>query len=392
MIPFELSEYRERLRRVTLAMDDRGIDALVVSDPANMCYLSGYEGWSFYVPQALVVVGGETEPYWIGRPQDAAGARLTTWLSDTNIRSYPEAYIQHAVDHPIDAIADLLADQGFTHSSIGVELDSYYFSGFAWDRIRSRLPEASFQDATLLVRWCRIVKSQAELAYMRKAGLVASRAMRVAASEIAPGVRECHAAAMVVAAEFEGTAEICPDYPAIVPLMPSGARAAASHLSWTDRCYEEGDAVSVELAGCVKRYHAPFSRTIVVRTPPPAIGELSRVVVEGIEAALDVFRPGATCEEVEDAWTAVLRRHGEEKESRLGYAVGIGFPPDWGEHTASIRAGDRTVLQEGMTFHLIAGMWKRDLGFEMSETVAVTATGCEVLTDFPRGLVAGGGG
>ena len=101
---------------------------------------------------------------------------------------------------------------------------------------------------------------------------------------------------------------------------------------------------------------------------------------------LETLKAGVVAGDVHAAWQAVLDRHGLVKESRIGYAIGVGYPPDWGEHTISLRAGEQTVIEENVTIHVMLGMWLDDWGMEMSETVRVTATGVECLTDFPRGV------
>lgn len=382
-------EYEARLGRVRAAMQERYLQALVVSDPANMYYLCGYDGWSFYVPQALVVTAEGTLPFWIGRPQDANGARLTTNLDEDHIRWYPESYVQSSENHPIDGLVELLNDLGCASGRVGVEMDAYYFTAASWERLRASLPRASFSDATLLVGWCRFVKSPAEIELMRQAARVAARAMATAHEVIKPGVRECDAAARITAAQYEGADGVAGDYPAIIPLIPSRGRTSASHLTWVDRRYTPGDVVNLELSGCVRRYHAPLARTLCLADPPVVLADLAKVVEEGVAAALDAVRPGATCSDVEAVWRSVLTSHGYRKESRLGYSVGIGYPPDWGEHTASLRQADTTVLVAGATFHLIAGMWMEDHGFELSETFAVGEDGAEVLTSYPRRLLVG---
>lgn len=387
---FSSEEYAARRRRVHDAMAQRGFDALVVTDPANMHYLSGYDGWTFYVPQALIVTTGELDPHWIGRPMDANGARLTTDLGELHVHTYPEDLVQSAVAHPMEAIAGLVSSLGFARARVGVEKDAYYFTATAWERLRAGLPEAQLEDASHLVNWCRSVKSPGELDVMRGAARIASRAMRVAQDAVRPGVRECDAAAQIVAAQYEGTGDLGGDYPAIVPLIPSNQRTSAAHLTWSGRRYAVGDVVNVELAGCLRRYHAPLARTFHIGRSSARLDELARIVVEGIDAAFDAVKPGSTCSDVESAWRSVLSRYGYEKPSRLGYSVGIGYPPDWGEHTASLRRGDGTVLQTGMTFHLIAGMWMERDGLEISETVAVGEKGHEILTTFCRGLVPAG--
>lgn len=385
--PFSMAEYRDRIHNVQQSMGRAGIEVLLVADPANMNYLVGYDGWSFYVPQMVVVVGWDPEPYWIGRPQDANGARLTTWLSADHIRAYPETYIQSTDHHPMETVAALLRELHVDQRRIGLELDAYYFTAQSYLALQRFLPAATWLDASLLINWVRSVKSAAELALMREAAAIAQYAMETALAVIEPGVREADAAAQIFRAEIEGVGGLPGDYPAIVPLMPSMERTTASHLTWVDRSYQVGDVVNLELAGCRHRYHAPLARTLYLGTPPDDYRRLADVVLAGVDAALEAARPGAVCEEVEAAWRRSLAASGYEKASRLGYAVGVGYPPDWGEHTASLRAGDRTLLRPGMTFHLIAGMWVEPRGLEISETLAVTDTGVELLTHFTRDLL-----
>jgi Xaa-Pro aminopeptidase len=116
------------------------------------------------------------------------------------------------------------------------------------------------------------------------------------------------------------------------------------------------------------------------------MADAAEVVVEGLNAALEAARPGATCEEVEAAWRGVISRHGITKESRVGYSTGLNYPPDWGEHTMSLRPGDRTVLEPNMTLHLTPAVWFADWGIEISECFRVTETGSEAFCDIPRRL------
>lgn len=164
------------------------------------------------------------------------------------------------------------------------------------------------------------------------------------------------------------------DYPAIVPLLPSGEKTSTPHLTWTDERYKQGDTVILELAGCYRRYHSPLARTVNIGKPSDKVQLLSNVVVEGLNACLDMIKPGIACEEIEETWRRTIEKSGIIKDSRIGYAMGLNYPPDWGEHTASIRKGDKTVLQPNMTFHLIPGIWLDSYGFEASESLRVTET------------------
>jgi Xaa-Pro dipeptidase len=383
---FEHIEYLERLRRTRERMAERGIDVLLLSDPANINYLSGYDGWSFYVHQALVVAQDEEQPVWIGRGQDANAARVTTFLEPANIIPYPDDFVQSEVRHPMDFVANQLQARGWGRRRIGVEMDSFYFTAAAFEALRRHLPDASLLDARALVNWVRIVKSEAEIAQMRGAARIAEQVMQVAIDAVAPGVRQCDAVARIYEAQTRGTPEFGGSYTAIAPLLPTGTGTSTPHLTWDDQPFQPDTPTILELAGCRNRYHCPMARTVHLGPPPAHLADTAAVVVEGLNAAIEAARPGTFAEDVEAAWRRVIERHGIVKESRIGYSVGLGYPPDWGERTLSLRPGDKTELQANMTIHVIPGIWQDDWGIEISECIRITETGAEPLCDFPRRL------
>lgn len=389
MPPFSRAEYDARLVSTRKRMAAGGLAALIVTDPANIYYLTGYDAWSFYTPQCLFVPA-DGDPLLFAREMDAAGAHATAWLPRDQVFGYPEDYVQQPDRHPMDWVAAALTGREVLRPEldgpVGLEYDAYYFSARAADALRAGLPGVRFVDAGPLVNRVRAVKSPAELDMMRRAARITERVMAVAADAIRPGRRQCDAAAEIAAAQAAGTAEFGGDYPAIVPLLPSGDGAGIPHLTWSDRPFAEGEATSVEISGAHRRYHAPMARTVMLGEPPRRLAETSRIVQEGMDAALDAMRPDVTCASVERAWRNVIAGYGLEKPSRIGYSVGIGYPPDWGEHTMSLRPGDETVLAPNMTFHLILGMWMDGWGLELSETVAVTDDGAECLCSVSRDL------
>lgn len=383
---FEKTEYMTRVQRTRERMQELGIEVLLVADTANINYLTGYDGWSFYTPQVVIVALDADEPVWIGRGADANGARVTTSLQYRNIIGYPDHYVQATDLHPMDFVADFLRDAGWGRRIIGVEKDAYYFSIAGWEALTSRLPEATFRNAHLLVNWLRSVKSAAEIAYMQQAARIIEHTMAAGIEAVAPGVRQCDAAATILGAQARGTPEFGGDYTAIVPMLPSGIATSTPHLTWSDARFVHGEATVLELAAARRRYHCPMARTVFLGTPPTRLRDTAQVVVEGLDAALDTIRPGIRAQDVEAAWRRSIAASGIIKKTRLGYSIGIGYPPDWGEHTVSLRPGDGTVLAANMTFHCIAGLWLDDWGFEVSEAVRVTATGCETFCRFPRQL------
>lgn len=379
------AEFDARLGKVRERMAAQGLHSLVVVDPANMHYLTGYDGWSFYTPQC-VFVPSDGELLIFTRQMDANGARLTTFFNEEQIFGYPDDYVQQRDCHPMEWVAKELVRRGVVDGTVGLEMDAYYFSARSYEALRSSLPGSAFADSHELVNWVRAVKSPSELALMRGAARIAEHAMATAIEAVQPGVRQCDAAAAICGAQVRGTEQWGGDYPSFVPLLPTGAGTSTAHLTWSEARFQRGETTLLELAGCYRRYHCPMARTVFLGSPPQRLVEISEITVAGLEAALQAVRPGATCEQIEAAWRAHISRHGLEKPSRIGYAVGLNYPPDWGEHTMSLRPGDTSVLEIGMTFHLIAGMWLDDGGFEVSEAFVVAETGAECLSSFPREL------
>jgi ectoine hydrolase len=383
-LPFERHEYADRLRRVRQEMARLGIELLIVNDVANQHYLTAYDGWSFYTPQVVLVTIEDEEPVWIGRMMDSAGGKLTAWMKPENIVGFPEDHVQSSDHHPMDWVASWIEQRGWGSRRIGIELEAYYYSAKAHARLTAGLPNATFVDADLLVNWVRFVKSPAEIAYFRHASRIAEAAVEAAYKAIAPGVRECDAIAAIQAAQVAGHTEFAGDITALPPTILGGENASAPHIMWSERRFGENETVALELAGVCRRYTAGLARTMQMGTTPQKVSTTSAAVLEGMEAVLETIRPGVTGEAVEAAWRAVIGRYGLKKESRIGYSIGVAYPPDWGEHTLSLRAGDKTVLQTGNVIHSILGMWMDGWGIEVSETILVTETGSETLTKFPR--------
>ncbi|RQU93186.1 ectoine hydrolase DoeA [Burkholderia cenocepacia] len=385
-LAFARSEYAARIAKTRAAMERAGIDLLIVTDPTNMGWLTGYDGWSFYVHQC-VLLALDGEPVWFGRNQDANGAKRTAFMAHENIVGYPDHYVQSSARHPMDYLStEVIAARGWRTLRIGVELDNYYFSAAAYASLQKHLPAAHWVDATALVNWQRAVKSPREIEYMRVAARIVERMHAHIVETIEPGMKKSDLVAQIYATGIGGADGFGGDYPAIVPLLPTGADAAAPHLTWDDSMFARGAGTFFEIAGCYRRYHCPLSRTVYLGKPPAHFIEGERAVVEGIEAGLAAAKPGNVCEDIANAFFAVLRRAGIDKDSRCGYPIGASYPPDWGERTMSLRPGDRTVLEPGMTFHFMPGLWLDDWGLEITESILITETGVETFCNVPRKL------
>jgi Xaa-Pro aminopeptidase len=266
-------------------------------------------------------------------------------------------------------------------------MDSYYFTAACYESLRRNLPNATFKDATTLVNWIKVIKSPREIEYMERAARIIERTMQAGIDGVRPGARQCDAAAAIYSAQISGTEDFGGDYTGLVPMLPTGIGTSTPHITWSDRPFVTGEATILELAGCHQRYHCPMARTVHLGKPPQKLADTAKVVAEGLNTALEAARPGVTCEAVEAAWRGAIARHGIVKDSRIGYSTGLMYPPDWGESTLSLRPGDKTVLQPGMTIHMIPGIWLDDWGVEISECFQVTESGAQRFADFPQDLV-----
>ena len=385
-LPFSRAEYARRIAKTREAMAARGLELIIVSDPSNMAWLTGYDGWSFYVHQS-VLLGLDGDPVWFGRGQDANGAKRTCFMADDDIIGYPDHYVQSTERHPMDFLATQIEDRGAGGARIGVEMDNYWFSAAAFAALVKHLPNARFVDATALVNWQRAVKSETEIKYMRNAARIVEGMHQRIFDKIEIGMRKCDLVAEIYDAGTRGVDGIGGDYPAIVPLLPSGVDASAPHLTWDDKPMKRGEGTFFEIAGCYNRYHVPLSRTVFLGKPTQDFLDAEKATLEGMEAGLAAAKPGNTCEDIANGFFAVLKKYGIVKDNRTGYGIGISYPPDWGERTMSIRKSDESVLEANMTFHFMTGLWLDDFGFEITESIVIGETGPEILADVPRKLV-----
>ncbi len=389
-LDFSRQEFAARLSKVRQSMERAGVELLFVTDPTNMAWLTGYEGWSFYVHQG-VLVGPSGDPVYWGRKMDAIGATKTCYMDFDDIKGYSDDYVMSTERHAMQHLAELIRARGWDKLKIGVEMENYYFSARAHAVMVEEL-DGPFVDATAVVNWCRAVKSQAELKYMRRAARI-SELMQAKILEIfEPGKRKNEVAAEIYHTAIWGGEDddgtlFGGNVSAICPLLPTGDEAAAAHLTWNDKPIPNNSGTFFELSGCHRRYHAPLCRTIWLGEAPSDVQRAEEVVLEGIEAGINAAVPGNTAGQVASAFYGVLEKHGVEREGRCGYPIGMSYPPDWGERTFSIRPSDTTIFEPNMTFHFMPALWMKDWGLEITETLHIQEFGAaKPLSDYPRKL------
>ena len=387
-LPFSISEYATRLDLVRKSMDDNNIEVLFTCDPSNMAWLSGYDGWSFYVHQG-VLIGPEGDPIFWGRKMDAVGATLTCYMNNDRIHGYSDDFVM-SDKHAMLDLSNVISDYGWSNLRLGVELDNYYYSAKAHQTL-SLNHNGNILDITGLINWCRAIKSDQELKYMRRAGQIVERMHAKIFDIFEPGRRKNEVAAEIYHTGIWGGEDenglFGGDYAAICPLLPTNKEATAAHLTWNDKKIPNNSGTFFEIAGVHRHYHVPLSRTIWLGEPPRDISFAEDVVLEGIDAGISKAISGNTAGDVAKAFYTILEKHGIKREGRCGYPIGISYPPDWGERTYSIRPTDETILKPNMTFHFMPALWMKDWGLEITETLRIREEGvAEPLANVPRKL------
>jgi Xaa-Pro dipeptidase len=376
-IAFPMIEYERRLAELRQRMDELGLDAMMTTTPHNICYLSGFDSVGYYYFNALVVplIG---EPFAVPRLLEDSGIQAYTWIEHS--RPYQD------FENPMDVLSKVLDEFGLLGKRIGYEKNCWFFTAVQQERLFSRCPGTEFIDASGIVEKGRLIKSEFEIEMIRKAARATEAGMRAGIGCVEVGSSENDVAAEIQYAMTKAGSE----WPAIAPFVASGPRGAIGHATWSGRVIEPGEFVFIEIAGAVRRYHAPMMRTVTVGKMDAMLSEGEKVVIEAINAAFDAIKPGVPAEEVDATTRKIIAKSsfGAQQASRVAYSVGIGMSPDWGEgQILSMQPKETRPLQANMTFHLLPWIQIPGKGgIGITETIRVTETGCEIITNFERRL------
>ncbi|NIR28939.1 MAG: aminopeptidase P family protein [Gammaproteobacteria bacterium] len=370
--PFPGEEYAARLRNVRGRMAKQDLDALLVSTPENIYYLSGLDHQGFFAFHMLIVPA-DGELHLITRAME----RATVEKQAPRVR-----FTGHADSaDPAAITCAVLADMGVTSGRFGIEKNSLYFPPRIAEGIVGGLPNVQWVDASGLVTDLRLVKSHLELEYTRAAAAVTDAMMRAAMETARPGVNERDVAAAVHQAMILAGGE----FPGFAPFIRPTPRLHQEHTTWRDRELRQGEALLLEMAGSIRRYHAPMGRFIYLGKAPAGAREIEAVCLEAFDCIVSALRPGVTAAEVYEAWQGRVNEAGLAyyRRHHCGYLVGLAFPPSWtgGSMVVGLRHDSDLVLEPGMVFHLLSWLMGTGRGdYFISNTAILTERGCEVLT------------
>ena len=374
---FAESEHRERLARARRALADAGFDGAIVVAPEHLYYLAGYDSWvSVNSPQALIFGTGDDEPTLVLRNVDLPLALETTWVKD--IRTYH----LHLEDAPA-LFARVSADKGIGRNGrVAMEIQSYALTHALGLGLAKALAPVQLVDATELLGELRVVKSPAEIAYMREAAHYARIGLDAGRIHARPGISEITYCAEIEAAMRRAGS----DYWSIPIEMASGPRTPGGHATPRERIMQSGDLLHLEFAGVSHRYHVAAIHTLALGEPGARAREIYRLARESLAAGIAATTVGTPVSAVEEASLEPLRKVGLEHTAtmRFGYGIGIAYPPIWLETLQISRGFDRRLAPHmAFVLHSCIELPDEGIGVILGGTYLMTPQGLE--------LMAGGG-
>ena len=373
---FPPEEYERRIAELRERIAQRHLDAVVISDPENIMYLTDYQttGYSFF--QALVVPL-EKEPFMITRALEESNVIARTWVDLT--RPYPDT------GDAMQMLVDALREFGLANKRIGYERNSYFFPAYHQDVIHTTLKDGKLLDCFGIVEEGRICKSDVEIELMKKAAMATEAGMQAGIEACRAGVTENEIGAAVSAGMFLAGGEP----PAVMPYVTSGPRTMIGHATWEGRVVQPGEHVFLEVGGCYRRYHTAMMRTVQLGELSDSMYKAQEIMKHALSAVHKIVQPGMTVSDVDNLVRNIITENdiGARLITRSGYSIGIAFPPSWDEgYIVSLKQGESAVLKKGMTFHLIPWMWgiDGDKTCGISDTIYITDDGCESFFSMDR--------
>ena len=377
---FAPEEYAARRGKLFAEMGARGLDHFLVFHPTCIHWLTGAEAKSYQSFQCLVA--------------DAPNARLVMLTRRAEINEFADDAEVDALHEwggsgfpePVAALLALAGELGFGHGArVGMEVPAYYLHPHHYRRLRDgfSVPPEELPD---LVHDLRLVRSPAEIAYLREAGRIADLSMRAVRKAIAPGRTE----RALAAALYRAILEAGGDPPTVPPNIVSGPRASYSHGAATARILEPGDSGNAEYCVPFRRYTVSIGRTFSVGRPGARLQRLHDVVLRAADAAIAVIRDGVPASKPDAAINRVLSEAGlaTHRVHTNGYSVAPAFPPATGE-VLQFSPASRHVLRAGMSLSISPNLFLKEerLGVRIVDNVLVTGTGVEFLTNDHRELI-----
>ncbi|MFO0995776.1 MAG: Xaa-Pro peptidase family protein [Alphaproteobacteria bacterium] len=381
MSHFSRDELDARLERARSLLKARGFAGLLLFAQESHFYLTGYDTSGYVFFQCAVLPADGRPMVLLTRRPDVQQAKETSTIEDIRVWHDTEDA------NPALDLRAILDELGFEGARLGVELATHGLTGANWERVRRALDGwCTLEDASDLVRSLRVVKSEQELVYVRKAAQLADDALLAMIAAIEPGRLDTAVTAAGMKAILEGGG----DMPPAGPLLNSGRRALYGRGVCGEHMIEAQDQISIEFAATYHRYNCCIQRTAVVGEPSARHRTLFATVREAIGAMVEAAVPGRPLGEIDDAHRRVFDAAGHQvnRFAACGYSLGATYRPLWMDVPPMLFSGNRTEARPGMVIFLNAMLPDPGSGLAMSlgHTIVVTERGCEVLSRLPLEL------
>ncbi len=377
---FSREELAQRRAKTIALMQKRGLDGLLMFRQESMYYLTGYDSFGYVFFQCLYL-GADGKMFLLTRAPDLLQARHTSMIDDIRI------WIDAPDANPSQELRAMLQRMKLGGKTLGVEYEAYGLTARNGMRLNAALEDfCDLIDASDLVSRLRLVKSPAEITYVRQAAELADQALEEAHRLAGPGAFEGDIIAAMQGAVFRGGG----DDPANEYIIGSGKDALLCRYYTGRRKLDPVDQLTLEFAGAYRHYHACLMRTIPIGKAPPAQIAMHKVSVEALEACKQALKPGRPIGEVFDAYARVCDAHGHKKHrlNATGYSLGTTFAPNWMDWPMFYH-GNPEPAAAGQVFFIHIIIFDSDAGIAMTNghTVLVNDKGCETLSRMSTDLV-----
>ena len=380
---FSRNEFAQRITNARKVLKNKKLDALLVFSQESHYYLTGFDTAGYVFFQCAVITADEQPVTLLTRRPDLQQAKETSVILDIRVWYDAEGA------NPANELRDILSEKGLAGCRIGIELNTYGLTGLSYDRVLNALENwCVLEDASDVVRGLRLIKSSAELEYVRKAAQISDVALLDMIQACHPNTLDT----MVTGAGLNAMLSKGGDVPPAGPLVNCGHRALYGRSVAGSHVIKNKDQVTIEFASSYLRYTTCIMRTVVVGAVSSIQREMFNVVSDAIMAMTEAAAPNKPLGNIDDAHRKVFDEagHNVHRFSACGYSLGATFRPSWMDVPPMIYSGNPLLCEPGMVFFLHAMLANTDAGYAMSfgHTLVITDNGREVLSGLPIELAS----
>ena len=379
-LDFTEQEFKHRQTRVRAAMENAGIDLLLAFHPVSIAWLTGCRSKSYQEFQVLFFTAEDAPLTLQTRLAEVPE------ISDMTLAEDVRGWGGREQEDPVEVFAGIMREKGFMNRRIGMEVPSFYMHPYVHRQLEDLLGDALTLDASLLIHDLKLVKSEAEVGYIREAVGIVDATLETVEKSIKAGATECE----VAGAAYGTMLSLGSDIPASPMNFVSGERTCYGHGQPTTKKIQPGEFMHVEFGAAVKRYCSTIARHFNLGEPSDRAVELHNLILASCDACIAQIRPGVSGRVPHDAAKQMIADAGldQYRLHTTGYGIAPGYPPSWGENI-HLFADSTYTLEAGMVLSVEPPIFIHEerIGVRIIDNVLVTESGAEILSSYTRDLV-----